>query len=57
MSGVQTGVVNYAGGKMKGMQIGVVNRAEELRGVQLGLLNIAKRGGFLPVFPIVNAGF
>jgi hypothetical protein len=56
-SGVQAGVVNVVGRKMKGVQIGVVNRADELKGLQLGLLNIAGRGGFLPVSPILNAGF
>ena len=29
----------------------------ELHGVQIGLVNIIKKDGFMPVFPIVNWSF
>lgn len=56
MTGLQAGVVNV-GDEVSGVQVGLVNRAKKLKGLQLGLVNIASRGGFLPVFPVVNAGF
>jgi hypothetical protein len=40
---------------MKGLQIGLLNRARELEGLQIGLLNFNERG-FLPVFPLFNFG-
>ena len=70
LSGGQlAGVVAYAGegegaqvatfvsraGKLHGFQIALVTVAEEMNGLQLGLLNFNKRG-FLPVFPIFNFG-
>jgi hypothetical protein len=39
----------------KGIQIALVNRAGELDGLQIGLLNFNERG-FLPVFPLFNFG-
>jgi hypothetical protein len=39
----------------KGFQIALVNRAGEMDGLQIGLLNFNKRG-FLPVFPLFNFG-
>jgi hypothetical protein len=48
---------NYIQGRQHGLTIGIVNYARELRGVQLGLLNIAKgnpRGR--QVLPLVNWG-
>jgi hypothetical protein len=39
----------------KGFQIALFNRARELEGVQIGLLNFNERG-FLPVFPLFNFG-
>ena len=42
---------------MNGLQIAVVNYAATLHGLQLGLINIIGKGGFLPVFPIFNFSF
>ena len=42
--------------RLAGIQIGLVNRVEELSGVQIGLLNFNKSGP-LPFFPIVNFDF
>jgi hypothetical protein len=51
----QIGLVNFAR-EMVGVQIGVFNFARRLRGIQLGLLNLTRYGG-LPFCPIANAGF
>ena len=52
--GWQNGLVNVVGGRMCGLQIGLVNYAETLNGVQIGLLNFARSQWF---FPIVNVGW
>ena len=38
------------------LQLALVNYAQHLSGVQIGLVNIIKEGGMFPVFPIVNWG-
>ena len=44
-------------GKLDGLQISLVNRAESIgNGVQIGLINFAKNG-FLPFLPLVNFHF
>ena len=55
--GLQSGAVTYNASKMNGLQIAVVNYAATLHGLQLGLINIIGKGGFLPVFPIFNFSF
>ena len=55
--GLQTGTVNYHDGHFNGLQISIVNYAATLKGLQLGLINIIGKGGFLPVFPIFNFDF
>lgn len=55
--GLQTSWVNYHGGYFNGLQFSIVNYAETLKGLQLGLINIIGKGGFLPVFPIFNFDF
>jgi len=55
--GLQTAFVNYHGGHFNGLQFSIVNYAETLEGLQLGLINIIGKGGFLPVFPIFNFDF
>ena len=55
MGGVQIGLVNLVGGSAYGLQIGAVNFAEDLHGVQIGILNFNNTG--LRCFPILNAGF
>lgn len=55
--GLQTGWVNYHGGFFNGLQFSIVNYSATLKGLQLGLINIIGKGGFLPVFPIFNFDF
>lgn len=55
--GLQTGSVNYHNGHFHGLQISIVNYAATLKGLQIGLINIIGKGGFLPVFPIFNFDF
>lgn len=44
--------------KNSGLSIGIVNYAEELQGIQIGLLNIAKNNALgTIVFPFINAHF
>ena len=39
------------------MQIGVVNVAQNMQGVQIGLVNIIRNNGMLPASPLINIGF
>lgn len=55
--GLQTGGVNYHDGHFNGLQLAIVNYAATLKGLQLGLINIIGKGGFLPIFPIFNFDF
>ncbi|MCW8810185.1 MAG: hypothetical protein OQJ93_03025 [Ignavibacteriaceae bacterium] len=55
--GLQTSWVNYHDGYFNGLQLSIVNYAATLKGLQLGLINIIGKGGFLPVFPIFNFDF
>lgn len=50
------GLVNVCRGELRGFQLGLVNYARRLHGVQVGLANMIKEGpvGFLP---LVNASF
>ena len=54
--GLQLGIVNYAN-QMNGVQFGLVNYAVNMKGLQIGLVNIIRQGGTFPVFPIVNWAF
>ncbi len=48
---------NRVSGKLTGISIGIVNEAEHLHGVQLGLINIIHENpGIASVFPIFNFG-
>lgn len=55
--GLQTAAVNYHQGHFNGLQFSIVNYAATLKGLQIGLINIIGKGGFLPVFPIFNFDF
>jgi hypothetical protein len=57
LTGLQTGAVTYNAGKVSGLQIAIVNYAATMNGLQLGLVNIIGKGGFLPVFPFFNFSF
>ena len=52
--GLQVGAVNVGRGRVYGLQIGFVNFAEDLHGVQIGGLNFNRSGITLP---IINAAF
>lgn len=52
--GLLVAAVNYSKGDVYGVQIGAVNIAERLHGVQIGFLNFNGSGITLP---IINAGF
>lgn len=54
--GFQSGLVNYHTGRFSGLQFSFVNYAGSLNGVQIGLINIIKKGGWMPWFPIFNFG-
>ena len=63
LSGMQCGYylflgVNIASGRVRGCQLGLFNYAEEMEsGLQIGLVNVISRNGWLPVLPIVNGRF
>lgn len=53
--GVQVGVYNRAR-TVKGIQVGIINVADNLKGIQIGLANYNKSGP-IPFFPGINIGF
>ncbi|MGE4132158.1 MAG: hypothetical protein AB7F86_11010 [Bdellovibrionales bacterium] len=53
--GLQVGVYNRAG-SVYGLQLGLVNRCDNLHGLQIGLINFHHKGTFV-VSPILNFGF
>lgn len=63
IDGVQAGYyaifgANVALGSVRGCQVGLVNYAERMEGgLQVGLINICRKRGWLPVLPIVNGRF
>lgn len=55
--GVQVaGLLNYVGDKVYGIQIGAVNYAKQLSGVQIGIVNIVAEGGIF-FMPVMNMNF
>jgi hypothetical protein len=54
-SGMQMGLFFTEAKKFTGFQLALFNRAEEMKGLQIGLINF-NPNGFLPVFPIFNYG-
>jgi len=52
---VQVGLLNVAN-DLRGVQVGFVNQADMLYGFQLGIVNVIK-SGVIPFMPIVNIGF
>ena len=56
MTGVAIAGYNHIHGVQRGLTIGLYNRAEELHGIQIGLLNYAGNNkGIWRWMPIVNA--
>jgi len=53
-SGVQIALANYVRGTACGLQLGIVNVAERLNGVQIGLMNLNRAGR---TWPFVNWSF
>jgi hypothetical protein len=51
-TGIQAGLVNVVRGEMSGLQIGLVNFADNLNGVQIGVLNFNAAQVTLPVINI-----
>jgi hypothetical protein len=49
-------LVNVTQGTVEGVQVAPVNVAGDVRGAQIGLVNLSQRGG-LPVSPLLNVGF
>ena len=56
VTGVQLGFVNKAA-RLEGLQFGAVNYTGTIHGIQLGFVNIIEKGGWLPFCIIVNGGF
>ena len=55
LRGLSVGSFNQLKGAQRGLAIGIVNYAEELHGVQVGLINIARNNSpGTRVLPIVN---
>lgn len=55
LRGFSFAVYNRIYGEQDGLTIGIVNYAEELNGIQLGLINIAgNNSGIFKVLPIIN---
>lgn len=58
LTGISIATYNRISGVQTGLVIGLFNSADELHGVQVGLLNIAKNnGGIAKVLPLINAHF
>jgi len=53
--GVQAGLWNEAQ-SIRGFQIGLINRSESLYGVQIGVVNVIREGEW-PFLPVINIGF
>ena len=56
-SGIQAGLVNIGTGWVRGVQVGLVNMASTLTGLQIGSINICTSNGALPFMLGVNPGF
>ena len=54
LRGVSVSAFNDIRGSQRGLAIGLLNIAEELHGVQLGLINIARNKERFSVLPLVN---
>jgi len=69
VDGVQCSTIGNGGKKVNGLQFAIVNFAEEVCGLQLGVFNSAKgksfqigilnhiEGGLIPWFPVINMKF
>jgi hypothetical protein len=58
LNGLAFAAYNEVRTRQRGLTIGIYNRAEELQGVQIGLLNFAgNNGGIFRWLPLVNAHF
>ena len=55
LRGVQLGGLVTFAERGVGLQLGLINRAQDLKGLQLGLVNF-NDNGFLRVFPLFNYG-
>ncbi len=55
-TGLQYGYYNETN-QMVGLQLGLLNWAQSANGLQIGLINVIRKGGWFPVFPIINGSF
>ena len=55
-TGLQYGWYNETN-QMVGLQLGLLNWAQSANGLQIGLINVIRKGGWFPVFPIINGSF
>jgi hypothetical protein len=39
------------------LQLGFVNVTNEIRGIQIGAINVIKKGGWLVAIPLINGSF
>jgi hypothetical protein len=54
-AGLQTsGILNQVSKTFRGLQVGLVNIADELHGVQIGLLNFNRASNYFSFFPFIN---
>jgi hypothetical protein len=54
--GLQLATLYNQAEDMQGLQLGLVNICTRMRGVQIGLANVIKESK-VPFFPIINASF
>ena len=58
MKGISVSAFNHLKGCQKGMTIGIINYAREVKGIQIGVLNhIADNPKGLRWLPLINASF
>jgi len=55
--GLSVAAWNQHDSRMRGLSIGLLNRTDELHGVQLGLLNYAGNNERFRWIPLINAHF
>lgn len=54
--GLQVAAINVMSVQGKAVQIGVINYAKNLRGIQIGAINVNKKSS-VPFLPVINARF
>ena len=58
VTGLRLDLIYGQAHNVTGLDLGIVNYAQTMeKGVQIGLVNIISRNGWMPVFPFVNGSF